>query len=208
MRVGQLIRSAAAGLVFVAGVAGLGGTANAQRVDPARDPQALPDMVLGAEDAPVTIVEYASMTCPHCQSFHVNTFEAFREKYIETGQVRFIFREFPLDIRAVLGSMVARCAPEDQFYDIIGILFENQGIWAVADDPVLAVYDLVKQTGFSEASFQACLQNNELYAGIVAVQTKAQEYGVDSTPTFFVNGQRVPGAQTLEQMDAILAPLL
>ncbi len=208
MRIGQLIRSAAAGLAFLAGVAGLAASASAQGVDPATEPQALPDMVLGSDTAKVTIVEYASMTCPHCQNFHVNTFHPFVEKYVDTGQVRFIFREFPLDLRAALGSMVARCAPPEQYYDIVDILFQHQSEWAPAQDPVAAVFNLVKQTGFNEASYQACLQNNELYANIVAVATKAQDYGVDSTPTFFINGRKVAGAQSLAEMDALLRDLL
>ena len=195
------------GLVLLASLAGQGTRAVAQPVDSAAllQPGPLPDMVLGAEDAPVTIVEYASMTCPHCRDFHVNTFEDLRAKYVDSGQVRFIFREFPLDIRAVLGSMLARCAPPEQFFDIVQVLFERQADWAPVEDPVLATYNLVSQAGFSEESFQACIRDQELYAKIVQVQEGGQRFGVDATPTFFVNGEQVRGGRSLEEFDEIIA---
>ena len=168
---------------------------------------ALPDQAEGPADAPVTIVEYASMTCPHCAHFHEATFPALKEKYIDTGKVRFILREFPFDPRAEAGFMLARCA-EGKYFPMVDVLFKQQENWAAVQDARTALLNIAKLAGFTQESFEACLTNQKLLDDVRAVRSRGAEFGVDSTPTFFINGKKYPGAMSIEQMSAIIDPLL
>ena len=169
---------------------------------------ALPDMWQGSKDAPVTIIEYASMTCSHCAHFHETTYPTLKSKYIDTGKVRFTLREFPFDPVAVAGFMVARCAGEKR-EAMIGLLFSQQKNWAFSDKPLQGLTALVKQTGMSQEKFDACLQDKALYANVNQVFEKAsKQFKVDSTPTFFINGKKFSGALSPEEMDKLLEPLL
>lgn len=169
----------------------------------------LGDKWLGNEDAPVTIIEYASMTCPHCAHFHATAFPTLKSKYIDTGKVRFIFREFPLDSLAAGASMLARCAPSDNFFPLVDLMFDKQEQWAYVDKPLDALFALVRQAGFTQESFRACLSNQQILDGITWVRTRASEkFGVDSTPTFFINGEKHPGALEVDQLEALLDPLI
>lgn len=171
----------------------------------------LPDKVMGDENAPVTVIEYASMTCGHCASFHTQTYPQFKEKYVDTGQVRFVFRDFPLDARAAVGSMVARCVREDAYFDFVSLLFTRQEDWAfVEGDKVLdSLFSLAKQVGMSRAEFDACVNDQKLFEGITAMRNRAeQEFGVQSTPTFFINGKVVRGALPFEEFEKELTPHL
>ncbi len=165
----------------------------------------LGEMALGDANAPNVVIEYASMTCPHCQRFHAEVFDAFKEKYIDTGKVRFLFREYPLDPLATAAIMIARCAPADRQFAIVDLLFDNQRQWAFVQDPTTALRNLVRQAGFTQESFQACLTNQEILDGVNWVKDRAtSEFGVNSTPTFFVNGTQLRGEQSLEAFDAAL----
>lgn len=165
----------------------------------------LPDMVLGEADAPVTIVEYMSLTCPHCASFHNETFAAVKEKYIDSGQVRFIVRDFPFDPRAAAGAMLARCAPEGQYFPMVDMLFEQQSSWAAAQDARGALLQISRMAGFTQESFEACLTNQELLDDVNEVRQKgAEEFDVQSTPTFLINGERYAGNMSIDQMSAII----
>ena len=172
---------------------------NAPKEDPAvavlMEEGPLEDIVMGDPGAPNVIVEYASMTCPHCANFYTKVFPDVKEKYIDTGKARFVFREFPLDGLAVAASMLARCAGDDRFYPMLDALFETQETWAVpGEDGKEKLLLIAKQAGFSKDSFDKCLADKELFDKIVEVRKKAhEEYGVDSTPSFFVNGKRLPG---------------
>jgi len=169
---------------------------------------ALPDVWEGSKDAPITIIEYASMTCSHCAHFHEATYPTLKSKYIDTGKVRFTLREFPFDPIAVAGFMVARCAGEKR-EAMIGLLFSQQKNWAFTDKPLQGLTALVKQTGMSQEKFDACLQDKALYAKVNEVFEKASKvFKVDSTPTFFINGKKVSGALSPEEMDKQLEPLL
>ena len=171
-------------------------------------PGPLPDLVLGKADAPVTIVEYASMTCPHCANFHKTTYPALKSKYIDTGKVRFIFREFPLDDLAVAASMLARCAGAEKSMALIDVLFASQDKWAVRD-PVPALLQIAKQAGFTQASFDECLKDQKLYNDILAMRERgSKEFKVESTPTLFVNGKLQKGGATIEELDKLIQPLL
>lgn len=161
---------------------------------------------LGDPNAPNVVVEYASMTCPHCRNFHENTFEAFKEKYVDTGEVYFVFRHFPLNPLDAAAVMLTNCAPEERFFPMVDLLFEQQANWAFVEKPAEALLDLVKQAGFTQDSFTACLKNQEVLDGIDWVRTRgATEFEVQSTPTFFFNGEKMSGALTLDQIDEILA---
>ncbi len=169
----------------------------------------LGDKVLGDDNAPVTVVEYASMSCGHCGRFHRQTWAAFKEKYIETGKVRFIFREFPLDASAYAVAMLARCAPAARFFDIIDLYFRTQDAWLQSQDRYNALLDLAKQAGFSKESFDACLANQALFEGLDEVKKLgARKFGITGTPTFFINGTKVVGALTLEEMESYIQPRL
>jgi protein-disulfide isomerase len=168
-------------------------------------PGPLPEMSVGKEDAPVTIVEYMSMTCPHCAAFHRETYDAIKAKYIDTGKVRFILREFPLDNKAVAAIMLARCAPDGQGPALVSALFKSQMTWATAQDARGALLQMSKLAGFTQESFEACLTNQKLLDDVLKVrETGGKDFGVDSTPTFFINGQRYAGGMSVEEMSAII----
>lgn len=168
-------------------------------------PGPLPEMSIGKADAPVTIIEYLSMTCPHCAAFHRETFDAIKEKYVDTGKVRFILREFPLDNKATAAIMLARCAPEGQGPALVSALFKNQMTWVTADDARGALLQMSKLAGFTQESFDACLTNQKLLDDVLKVrETGGKEFGVDSTPTFFINGQRYGGSMSVAEMSALI----
>jgi protein-disulfide isomerase len=169
----------------------------------------LGDKILGDDNAPVTIVEYASMTCGFCGRFHRQTWAALKEKYIDTGKVRFIFREFPLDASAFAIAMLARCAPADRFFDILDLYFNTQDSWLASQDRYNALLDLAKQAGFSKESFDACLANQALFEGLDEVKNRgSRKFGITGTPTFFINGVKAVGALTLEEMESHIDPKL
>ncbi len=170
---------------------------------------ALPDIVEGASDAPVTIIEYASMTCTHCAAFHATTYQELKRKYIDTGKVRFVLREFPLDPRAAAAFMLARCGGDDKRTAIVDFLFAQQKTWAFADKPLAALADLLKQTGMNEAAFNACLANQDLYKKVLAVHDRAESlFAIKATPTFFINGKKEDGEISIETLDKLIEPLL
>ncbi len=172
-------------------------------------PQPLPDMVLGNAKAPVTIVEYASMTCPHCAHFQETTFPELKKRYIDTGKVRYIAREFPLDQLALAAFALARCSADNdsnKYFALIDTLYRQQRTWAV-ERPIEPLFGIVKQVGFTQESFNACLANQQLLASIESERQRAiDQFKVESTPTFFVNGKRVPGAVSIEDFAKVIDP--
>ena len=201
------------------------GSAQAQDVSPAELMKAGPlgEMVLGDDKAPVTIIEYASMTCPHCANFHATTYPELKKRYIDTGKVRFIFREFPLDQLAAAGFMLARCSAQDvkaavpglditkvaaqRYYAMIETLFAQQKDWVV-QRPLQPLLNIAKQAGFSEQSFNECLKNQTVLDGIKEVGDRGGKLGVNSTPTFFINGKKFSGSLTIDDLDKAIAPFL
>ena len=191
-------------------IAGLAAPALAQGPAPAElmAPGPLPEMSLGDAKAPVTIVEYASMTCPHCAAFHETTYPALKKKYIDTGKVRFIFREFPLDQLAAAAFMLARCAGPDRYFPMIEVLFHQQRDWAVPR-PLQPLMAIGKQAGLSEQAFNECLKDQKLLDSIEETrQRAATKFGVQSTPTFFVNGKILRGNNTMADFEKEIEPYL
>ena len=171
-------------------------------------PGALPEESMGKADAKVTIVEYASMTCPHCAHFAETTFPELKKAYIDTGKVRYILREFPFDPRAEAGFMLARCAG-DNYFAMVDVLFRQQMQWAAGDNTKEALLQIARLAGFTQESFNACLTDQKLLDQVRAVQKRgADEFKVDSTPTFFINGKTYKGAMSIAEMSAIIDPLL
>lgn len=171
-------------------------------------PGALPDKQLGKDDAKVTIVEYASMTCPHCAHFAMTTFPELKTKYIDTGKVRYILREFPFDPSAEAGFMLARCS-KDNYFAMVDVLFKQQPSWVGVNNTKEALLQISKLAGFTQESFESCLTDQKLLDDVRAVQKRgADEFKVDSTPTFFINGKTYKGAMSIEEMSAIIDPLL
>jgi len=165
----------------------------------------LKDMIEGEENAPVTIVEYASFTCNHCASFTKNTMPGIREKYIKTGKARLIFREFAYDQRAMAASMLVRCVSEDRYFPFTQLLFEKQPSWAFVNDARPPLIQLSKLAGLSEEQFNACFQQQAVLDGLNETRTTAsEEFNVQATPTFFINGKQYAGALSVEQMSAII----
>ena len=166
------------------------------------------DVVIGSDKAPVTIIEYASMTCPHCAHFEENTLPELKKRYIDTGKVRYMMREFPLDALAAAGFMLARCAGKDKYEAVIETLFAKQSDWAV-QQPIEPLKAIAKQFGFTEESFSACLANQKVLDNIQTVRDHAtQKLGVNSTPTFFINGKRLVGDLSIDQIVKEITPYL
>jgi protein-disulfide isomerase len=162
------------------------------------------EMVLGSADAKVTVIEYASLTCGHCGAFHTSTFKELQTKYIDTGKIRFIFREYPFDALAEAGFMLARCN-EQVYFPMISALFTAQEKWVRAEKPSEAMFQISKQAGFTQEKFNACLQDQAVLDKIRTVRTKAtDDFGVNSTPTFFINGKKFPGNMSIETFSALI----
>lgn len=180
------------------------GAANAQSNDMA---DALPDMFLGAEDAPITIYEYASFTCPHCGRFHEDVFPQLKANFIDTGKVRFGLREVYFDRYGLWAAMVARCGGEERYYGIVDILFSKQTEWSRHDDPNVVVEQLKRigrQAGLDDDTIQACLQDQDNAQALVNdFQLKAGADGIDSTPSFMINGDKV-GNMSYPDFEALL----
>ena len=208
--------TAALSLTGLAALAGLSplrliSYAMAQGAADVAKPVSLPDMALGPADASVTITEYASMTCPHCAAFNEAVFPKIKSAYIDSGKVRYVFREFPLDIKAAAGSMLARCiAKEDagKYFAVIDMLFKQQNDW-VTKNTTETLTRIGKQAGLSQQAVEACLKDQALLDKIAADQKFASDVlKVNSTPTFFVNGEMIKGETTFEEFDKKIKPLL
>jgi protein-disulfide isomerase len=174
-------------------------------------PQALPDMALGPATAPVTVTEYASMTCPHCAAFNENVFPKIKAAYIDTGKIRYVFREFPLDIKAAAGSMLSRCIAKDdaaKYFAVTDLLFKQQGDWVVKNTTE-ALTRIGKQAGLSQSQVESCLKDQALLDKIAADQKYASDVlKVNSTPTFFINGEMIKGETSFEEFDKRIKALL
>ncbi|HEX8417355.1 MAG TPA: thioredoxin domain-containing protein [Methylobacterium sp.] len=187
-------------------------TAQEANLSTLMEPGPLGDVWLGAKDAKVTIIEYASMTCSHCAAFHKNTWPALKERYVDTGKVRFALREFPLDPLATAAFMLARCDGEAKYYPITDLLFDQQQAWAYVREPLKpidALEQMLRQAGYSKEKFESCLKDQTIYKGVNTVKQRGLEtYKVDSTPTFFINGERYKGEMTIEGMERVIKPIL
>jgi len=174
-------------------------------IDDLMVPGPLGEMSEGSEDAPVTIVEYASMTCPHCARFHNTVYPKLKEKYIDTGKVRLIMREFPLDRLALAAAMLTRCADKKQFFSLTTVLYKQQTVWARSKDPATELFKIAKLAGFTEEKFNACLKDKKIAQGIVDVKnTGLNKFQVQSTPTFFINGVKLNGALGFEDFEKLV----
>jgi protein-disulfide isomerase len=181
-------------------------TALAVDVTALHAPSAIGEMALGSETAKVTIVEYASASCPHCASFHKDVFEQLKKEYIDTGKVRFIFREFPHNNPGLAAFMIVRCAPKEKYFPLMDVIFRTQEDWF--QSPQEGLFKIAQQAGFTKQSFDECLKNESVAKGILDVRSKAETFGVEGIPAFFINGERYDGDNTFEAFKQKLDPLL
>ncbi len=187
--------------------------AKAQAASDVAKPVSLPDMALGPKDAAVTITEYASMTCPHCAAFNEQVFPKLKAEFIDTGKIRYIFREFPLDIKAAAGSMLARCIAKDdaaKYFAVVDVLFKQQMDWAYGKTSTTeGLTRIGKQAGLSQEQVDSCLKDQALLDKIAADQKYAADIlKVNSTPTFFVNGDVIKGEASFDVFDQKIKSLL
>lgn len=167
------------------------------------------DMAIGAVDAPVTVIEYFSLTCPHCQAFHVDTYMPLKKAYIDTGKVRFVARDFPLNRPALHAAILARCAGPERYFAFIDTLFNTFDEWTRASDYLKALEQLGQLGGVSAEQFRACLDDEALEASVLGSIMEAQsEYDVGSTPTFVVNGKKYEGGMRFSRFSEVIDRLL
>jgi protein-disulfide isomerase len=202
----QLLGSVAATALLVTSFPALAQNVSVQDL---ATPGPLGDIAQGPADAKVTIIEYASMTCSHCAAFHQTTYPELKKRYIDTGKVRYILREFPLDPLATAGFMLARCDGEQKYYPVVDLLFTQQKNWAFTERPLDALRQMMRQAGFSQEKFDSCLKDQKLYDAVNAVKNRgADTFKVNSTPTFFINGQRHPGNLSIDELEKVIKPML
>lgn len=164
---------------------------------------------IGDPDAPVTIIEYSSLSCPHCAQFHSEVLPGLKERYVETGKVRFVFQDFPLDENSVNAAVIAHCSGPDRYVGFLDVFFQTQASWATAADPKSALKQLGKLGGLSDDQMDTCLADETLVNGILQSRLDGQnEYKVQSTPTFVINGETYPGSRSVDAFAEIIDPLL
>mgnify|MGYP001483222718 FL=1 len=169
------------------------------------------DFVIGDENAPVTIIEYASLSCSHCASFHNDTLEPLKKEYIDTGKVRFVFRDFPFNYPALLGSMVLRCIPNDVRYEYMNALFQLQKSWVNKENAKTTqeLYKIMQSGGMTKSEFDECISNtnieNEILQGLIAAQN---EFKIQSTPSFIINGKLIEGNKSIKDFRQIIDKII
>jgi protein-disulfide isomerase len=170
------------------------------------------DMALGNPNAPIQVVEYASLACSHCANVEKEVMPSLRAKYIDTGKVRYIFRDYPLNPFGTAAAMAAHCRGAEYYFDTISVIFELQAWWLAApdsEDALMRLATIMRQTGMSKDEFDRCVRDEALLARVQSVAEEGQKlYSVDSTPTFIINGKTHKGELSFERFEAILAPLL
>lgn len=183
-------------------------SAAAQQTTTSSSVALVPDMILGQEDAPLTVVEYASFTCPHCANFHATVFDEFKKNYIDTGKVKFVYREVYFDKFGLWGAMVARCGGADKYFAISDMLYDGQKDW-LASGEATGIADALRKigikAGMTQEAVDACLNNqDQAKAMVTAYQTNASNDGVESTPTFLIEGEKHAGGMSYAEFAALL----
>ena len=194
------------GASVLAGFGLIGPPALALDVEALNKAPELGEMALGPDDAKVTVIEYASATCPHCAAFHKDAFGKLKAEYIDTNKVRFVFREFPLNDAAMAAFMIARAAPKEAYFPLMDIYFNTLETWAAKPDEGL--FNIAKQAGFTREKFDATLKDEALAKKILAIRDGGAAFGVQGTPTFFINGELFDGERTIEGFRVKIDPLL
>jgi protein-disulfide isomerase len=195
-------------LLAGAAFAGLAAVSPAFALDVAElmKPPALGDMALGADEgAKITIIEYASATCPHCAAFHNDAWKQIKAEYVDTKKIRFIFREFPTNDAALAAFMIARAAPKEAYFPLMDVFFGTLDTWA--KNPAEGLLNIAKQAGFTQAKFDETLKNEALAKGILDIRSAGEKFGVSGTPTFFLNGEKFEGREFAD-FKAAIDPLL
>jgi len=169
------------------------------------------DFVIGEENAPITIIEYSSLSCSHCASFHNDTLGYLKKEYVDTGKVKIVFRDFPFNYPALLGSMVLRCIPNEVKYDYMNVLFQLQTQWVVNENvkSTQEIFKIMQSGGMTKVEFDTCISNtdleNEILTGVMAAQN---EFNIRSTPSFLINGGLVEGNKSIKEFRQILNKIL
>ena len=171
--------------------------------------EALSEKVLGNENAPITLIEYASLTCGHCATFHNEVLPKIKSDYIDTGKLKFIYRDFPLDHYALMASMIARCAGNKKFFTFLKVLFKEQPKWTAAKDPFIALGHIARIGGIGKEEFKSCVGNKAIEDGILKSRIEAdREFKIESTPTLIINGEKYDGARTFKKLKKYIDKLL
>lgn len=172
--------------------------------DVSQPPAGFPDRFLGEATAPVTVIEYASLGCIHCAHLNADVLPALKQKYIETGKVRWVYRDFPLERLSLTAAQLARCLPEQAFFPFIDLVFQNREKWLQQDGNLLPLRQMAGLAGMGKGQIDACLDNNALQQAILAERLRANTFKIESTPTLFVNGKKLDGAHTVESLSAAI----
>jgi protein-disulfide isomerase len=165
------------------------------------------DHVMGDPKAPITMIEYASLTCPHCAHFNTTELPQIEDKWVKTGKVKLIYRDFPLDQIATKAAQLAECAGNDKYFAVLDMIFRGQGTWAVAQDPIAELSKSLRIAGMGDNEVKACLANDAVATGVINDYRGGETLGVNSTPTIFINGEQFKGARTMEEFDALFTKL-
>lgn len=166
------------------------------------------DHVEGDPNAPITLIEYASFTCPHCAHFNTVELPKLKEKWIDTGKVKLVYRDFPLDQTAAKAAELAQCAGKDKYFAVVDMIFRGQLNWATASDPIAELSKSLRIAGMGEKEVKACLADPKVADAVVASYRSGEQVGVDSTPTLFINGEKFTGARPIEELEATFNKLL
>ena len=166
----------------------------------------LGERVLGSPNAPITVIEYASLTCPHCAHFQKEVFPRVKKELIDTGKIRFIVREFPIGRTSGAAAIATRCVPPDKYFQLFSAFLLRQKEWVSQEVRPDAIYSVAKSSGLSRAEFDKCATNQTIIDGLTKVKQRGRKFGVVGTPTFFANGRKAQGTITFEEFKALLDP--